>query len=236
VATVTHRHSGSSTSNALSYTTTAFSPAAGEVLVALVTVSGTTDNAPTMSDSEGGGWDLVQVGQRSSGADRNYAFVRDAAIVGSPSMTVTVTLPADAATGSNIGIAGVSGLAAAGAAAVVQTAVSSNEGAATTPFVTFGAACDAANPVLLLFGNTNNPAGVAPPSGFTEHVDIGYDTPSKGLEYASVNSGFTGPTATWASNSATVWGAIGVELEAAAGGGPIQPPRTYHQHRQRRAA
>jgi hypothetical protein len=67
-----------------------------------------------------------------------------------------------------------------------------------------------------MVGNSSSPAGIAKPTSWTEQVDVGYATPSTGLEYASRNSGFTGTTITWASTSATVWGAISVELDTSA--------------------
>jgi hypothetical protein len=116
-------------------------------------------------------------------------------------------------TGNIVMIGGVSGLKKSGLAAIRQ--VAKNFGAANaTPSLTFPAACLTTNPIALFLVNATNPAGITPPTNFTEIEDSGYATPNRGGWWAYRNSGHTSATVTWPANSPSVWAAIGVEFDA----------------------
>lgn len=73
-ATVTHRVSTASTSNATSYTSGSFTPASGDLLVAFVVATGTVA-AGSMTDSQGLGWDEIDTALKASSTDTIYLFV-----------------------------------------------------------------------------------------------------------------------------------------------------------------
>jgi hypothetical protein len=216
VAAVTHRVATTSTSNVATYASGSFTPANGELLVALVVASGTVD-AGDMTDSIGGTWTKITSALNQASADTIYVFVRTALIGTGVSMTVTFDCTGDNATGVVIFVAGVSGMAKVGAAAVRQSDITENTGAGTTPSITFPAVCLTTNPTIVVIGNATNPAGCTPPTNWTELGDTGHATPDRGGEYAHRDSGFTGTTITWGAASPSAWGAIGIELDTSAG-------------------
>jgi hypothetical protein len=212
VATVTHRRAFATTNNQATYASGAFTPGAGELLVVGVIVSGTALATPTISsDTQGLGFTLV--GQRTwAAAHKVYVFVADKfAAASSEDLTVDVT--GDDGTGCIIFVVGVSGMHRVGAAAVRQTA-EANGATGTTPAVTFASAVLTDNPTIGWLGNATNPAGMTPPTSWTEPIpDTGFATPTIGGEEVARNSGFTGTTVTWGSTSST-HGEVMVELDA----------------------
>lgn len=212
-ATVTHRIATASTSNVTSYASGAFTPAAGDLLIAFVVASGTVATG-TMTDSQSLGFTKVTSALKASSVDTVYAFVSNN-LAANSSMTVTFDCTGDAATGAVIFVASVSGMLRAGLNAIAQSAIQENQAASGTPAPAFTNAVNTNNPTLGSVGNGSNPAGMTPPSSWTEDAagDTGYNTPPTGGEYAFRNSGFTGTTITWGSTSATAFGAIILELE-----------------------
>jgi len=212
MAVTTHGVSFTSTGQAATYTTGAFTPAANDLLVAFVVVTATTALG-SMTDSLGGTWQNVQATTKNASADRLWCFVRTA-LAPASSMSVTMDVTGDNGTGCIIFVVRVSGMTRTGANAARQSAVQSNQAAATTPAPVFGAAALTGNPTLGFVGNATNPAGMTPPASWNELVaDVGYATPTTGGEYVTRDSGFTGTTITWGSTSASAFGDISVELD-----------------------
>lgn len=215
-ATVTHRIATASTSNVTSYASGAFTPAAGDLLVAFVVASGTVATG-TMTDSQSLGFTKITSALKATSVDTVYAFVSNN-LAANSSMTVTFDCTGDAATGAVIFVASVSGMLRVGLNAITQSAIQENQAASGTPAPAFTNAVNTNNPTLGCVGNSSNPAGITPPSSWTEDAagDTGYNTPPTGGEYAFRNSGFTGTTITWGSTSATAFGAIILELDSRA--------------------
>jgi hypothetical protein len=209
-ATVTDSGTKSDTAQATSYTSNAFTPAAGDLLVVFVAASGTGDPG-TMTDSQGLGFTKIASTGYFSNANTVYVFVSNS-FASASSMTVTFHCTGDSATGCVIQVARVSGMSRTGASAVLQSAVAHAPGG-TTPAATFAAAVQTGNPTLGLVGNASNPAALTPPTSWTEHDDTGYITPPTGAEYVSRNSGFTGTTITWGAASASAHGEVIVEFQ-----------------------
>jgi hypothetical protein len=207
---------GTTTNTTGPFTTNSFTPAADDLLVCMVDWSGTT-GAVTLTDSLGGTWTQIITGLRQASADLGGIFVRDQLVDGS-AMTVTAN-NAVAGTGLNMAIARVSGMFRTGAGAVRQSGKVENTGSGTTPSVTFGGACLTGNPTIVVIGNATNIANITPPVGWTEQIDLGHATPTRGIEYATRDSGFTGTTITWGAASGTAWGSLGIELDGTSPGG-----------------
>jgi len=213
-ATTTHAISTASTSNATSYASGSFTPAAGDLLIATVTASGTIA-AGTMTDTQALGFTRVATALKNTSADTIYVFVA-LHFAAASSMTVTFNCTGDSATGAVIQIVRVSGMSRRGIGAIRQFAVQANQAAGGTPAPAFTAAALTGNPTIGVVGNSTSPATLTAPTGWTELDDTGYATPTTGAEYVTRNSGFTGTTITWGSTSASAFGDIILELDASA--------------------
>lgn len=207
---------GTASSAATPAASGAFTPAVGDLIVVLAQTSG-QNNATCTCTSSIGGFTYTRINGAAYGTNshRCYLFVSDALVSSATSQTVTIA-PSVAANGSTIFVFSVSGMTQVGSAAVLQSAVQQNGAAAATPAPAFAAAALTSNPTLGIVGNLSNPAGMTAPSGWTEPAggDLGYTSPLAGGEVVFRDSGFTGTTVTWGSTSASVFGAIIVELDA----------------------
>ena len=217
MATVTHEV-GTADTDATPNTSGAFTPAVGDLLVVFVTATGTLQATATLTSSVGG-FTFTQVTnqQRGTPSHSSYMFVSDALVSSATSQTVTFDTASDGATGTVIQVAAIAGVTRVGLDAIRQFKSTTNI-ASVTPAVTFDAACLTGNPTLCHVANTDNPAGMTEPTGWTEASDLGHATPDNGGEYAFRNSGFTGTTITWGSDSASAWGAIIAEVDTSSAG------------------
>lgn len=219
MATVTHRVTTPDTGNTPN-TSGAVVPAVGDLLVVFVTKEGSALASPMASADLTSsvaptGFTLIRNEGHQSGTAHVGVFVADAKTVNTTSRTVTLANGADAGAGTNITVYSVSGMSRTGAAAVRQSAGQSNQSAGT-PAPAFGVAALTGNAVLGCIYNATNPAGVTPPSGWTETAaaDSGYTTGQvSGIESCFRNSGFTGTTVTWGSASASAFASIILELD-----------------------
>jgi len=209
-AAITHGVTLSSNSNASSYTTASFTPTNGDLLVLLASIWDTTTDPGTVSDSLGGSWTRVF----DYDTDYQSVWIRSAFSDGS-ALTVTVDVTGDPATGAILFVARASGMSRTGAAAFRQ-GNNNTGGGGTAPNTTFAAAALTGNPTIAKMHNITNPAGLTPPTNWTEQVDTGHNQPTAGAEYATRDSGFTGTTITWGSSSASGWRAVSIELDSSA--------------------
>ncbi len=201
-------------------TTGAFTPTAGDLLVACVGGTASVATAPTMTDTQNLGWDLISTtAVKATSADTLWCFI-SRATAAATSTTATFTATGDATTGQVIQIWGVSGMGRAGLNALRQAAKQDNQAASTTPAPVFSSAALTGNPIVGMVFNATNPAGMTPPGGtqcnggvFTEDGDAGYITPTTGGETVHCDSGFTGTTVTWGSTSASIFCSIILELD-----------------------
>lgn len=196
------------TTTAGSKTTASFSPPAGALLVAFVGRA-TTDTAPTMSDSLSGSWTLVDVfrSQASTGGLRCY--VRNEPATGA-AMTVTMTGSGDA--GGGLAVLAVESVGAYGSAAVRSTGGQA-DAASGTPAPVLGSTPLSDSAILIgLMNNTNGSANQTPRTGYTEHVDQGFNTPTSGLAVQSRGNGETSATLTFGGTTPSIFAAIAVEI------------------------
>src|SRR5687767_13530080 len=119
MAAWTHRASTASTANAATYTSDAFTPAQGDLLVGICYASATLDVATLDVNANGvTSFALVTSAVRGT-ADTIYLFVAEQFVGASPSsMTVTFNCTGDNATGNITWIGSLSGMSRVGAAAV----------------------------------------------------------------------------------------------------------------------
>ena len=217
MAAITHAVATASTTNAESYTSGSFTPAAGDLLVALVTTTGSVEPVG-LSDTQALGWTLVATANKSLTADSLYLYVASA-LAAASSTTVTFDCTGDEATGCTIQVMRVSGVTRTGSSAIRQFQTSSNNSAGT-PSVTLAAAALTTNPTVgaVLHGDGAGAADPEPPTGFTDRNLAGYTTPTTGTVYCSDDSGFTGTTLTWATATSSDYCALAFEIDASSTG------------------
>jgi hypothetical protein len=199
-------------------TSTAFTPATGDLLVIFVVASDTTAGATdSLTSSLGGGLTFhkaASVAYRTN-ADMVFCYVSNSLITAGQAVSQTVDwTSSDASTGTHIATGKLTGMSRAGSSAVKQSATAPNQAASGTPATTFASAAQTGNPTFSCLGNSTNPANVTVTSGWTRHSASGYATPATGICMESRDSGFTGTTITWGSTSPTAFGVLAVELDA----------------------
>jgi hypothetical protein len=216
VATVTHEV-GTADTGATPNTSGAFAPATGDLLVVFCVASATTETDATCVSSLGGGFTFTQFARATWTATPNqlYAFVADQLVSDTSSQTVTCDTPDDGATGTVIHVFAIAGMSRVGLDAIRQFAVQDGGAGSSTPAPAFSVSALTGNPTLGCVGNVTNPAGLTPPTDWTEPAtgDLGHANPNQGGACCYRNSGFTGTTITWGSTSASQFGAIIVELD-----------------------
>jgi len=189
-------------------------PAVGDLIVIIAAHTGNTSSAaPTDNNADGlGTYSLVNSAVKASSADTMRAWVRSA-FIGSATSTVFSTAPGTT-TGGGMAVLKVTGMSRKALAAVLQSAIQSNQ-AAGTPAPVFAAAAQTANAIVAALFNATNPATMTARSSpaYTERVDTGYATPTTGFEVMTINSGETGTTITWGNSSASAFASIALELD-----------------------
>lgn len=215
MATTTAVTPTTSTTDTTSYASSAFTPAASDLLIVFVEASDTVSTGKAaLTDSQSLGFTLVGVAPKNTTADRVYMFVANT-LAANSSMTVTFGCSDDAATGCIISILRIAGMERTGLAAIRQTQTVVNA-AAATPAPAFAAACLTGNVTVGFVANLTNPAGITEPAGWTEASDVGYATPTQGAQTVFRDSGFTGTTVTWGGTTGTAYGLIMAELDTSA--------------------
>jgi hypothetical protein len=201
------------TTTAGAKTTGSFTPAVGELLVAIVGIA-TSDTAPTMSDTDATitGWTLVDSfrSQAATGGLRVYLSNQGAS---GSAITVTMTPTADA--GGGLAVLSVSDPAAFGASGARTTGGQADQAAGGTPAPVLGLTPLASNPVIVaVMNNTNGSANLTPRTGYSEAYDQGFATPATGIEVHYRDSGETSATLTAGSTTPTIFASIAVEINA----------------------
>jgi hypothetical protein len=196
-------------------------PAVGDLIVIVVANSGIT-TVPTVTDNNSSGtYTAITSARKGSNVDIMHVFVRNA-LVGAASSTV-FTATGASSTGGGLAVLKVTGMSRFSHDAALRWATQENQ-AAATPAPALAAAVATGNPVIGAVFNATNPATMTPRASpaYTERADVGYATPTTGLEVMSIDSGETASTITWGSASATAFCSIAVELDATAL--PALPP------------
>ena len=207
--------------DAVTYNTTAgnksasITPAVGDLLVVCFTESAQT-TVGTITDNQGGTYTVIASVLRAASADYLAIAIRNSLVSSAVSHTVTMTA-GGTNTGGGLDVMRFSGMTKTGAAAARQVASQTNQAAGGTPAPVFSSAPLTTNALVAFIANGASPAAMTPPSGFTERQDLGFSSPTRGMETATADSGITSTTITWGSSSGTAFGDIVVELDASSG-------------------
>lgn len=203
--------SANTTNNAASHTGTAGTPAAGDLLIACVEVTG---NTAVGSMSGAWTWKFLTSFVKNSGADTVYIFY--AAATAATSTTPVYTISGNS-TGSAMSVLKVTGIDSVVQPYVRQwkTAVAST----ANPAVTLDAAVLTGSGVIGIAMNTTNSAAQwTAPASWTEVHELAYTNPTTSLETCYRASGETGSTITWTNANVTAWGVFVMELWVAGAG------------------
>lgn len=228
MATVTTRENLVNSNGQNVYDSPSFTPVAGELLVIVARITGSLlpAAAGTASASANG----ITFARAANGLDQAdagvmYLFVANQLVPASPvAMTVSIDVTGDTGTGVGIRVYGIGDMSRTGLDAIRNNSGAENTGqvstfgdiAANTPSDSFPAATLTGNPILAMLCNNQNPAGVSPPTNFTEDLDSGHAGPTSGYEFCTRSSGHVSATVTWGSLSAGNWAVLIVELDASA--------------------
>jgi hypothetical protein len=212
-ATVTALAAGSAdTANGTSYSGTAGTPSAGDLLIAFVNASGTVA-AGTMT----GVWTWKKLTSATKASvDTLYIFYAEA--TAATSTTPVFDCTGDGATGACISVMRLTGLDGQAQPYIRQIATATASTA--NPSVTFGAAVLTGNLVIGACSNsTNSAVQFTAPASWTELHEVAHASPTQALETCYRLSGETGTTITWTNANTTAWVAYALELYIA-GTGP----------------
>lgn len=217
MATITHLVTTPDSGNTPN-TSGAFAPTVGNLLIVFVTKEASVAMASgdLTSSIAGFTFTLIRTQLYRSGADIFGVFVSDAKVASGASQTVTIAAGTDAAAGTIISVYQVSGMTLVGAAAIRGDGGTSNQAAgAPAPGASLPQAALTGNCCLSAVANATNPAGITnAPSSWTKSQDTGYTTGAvTGIATAFRNSGETGTTITWGTNSASISATIVIELD-----------------------
>ena len=194
-------------------------PAVGDLIIIITgaTSTGSADETTAPTDNNSAGtYSKVVVGVTGSNLGRLIGWVRTALIPSAVSTVFTYNPLVGTNTGGGLQILKITGMSRSGLMAIQQSKNQDSQTGGTTPAPVFGTAVNTVNPVIGAVMNASNPAALTPRSSpaYTERTDVGYATPTTGLETMSIDSGETATTITWGGTSPTLYGDIVMELSS----------------------
>lgn len=186
-------------------------PAVNDLIVIIRANTGNTSSA-TPTDTASGSYAKITTALKATSVDLMEVYIRTTLITSAVSTTFSDA--AGVTTGGGIAVLKVTGMTKLGAAAAIRSGVEANFGAGGTPAPFFPQTPSLNNPIIGAIFNATSPATMTPRTGYTELLDVGYATPTTGLEVMSINSGETNNTITWGSTSASAFASLIMELDA----------------------
>lgn len=207
--------SANTTNNAASHTGTAGTPASGDLLLAVVLVTG---NTTVGSMSGTWTWRFLTSFTKNSGADTVYIFY--AAATAATSTTPVYTISSNS-TGSAMHVLRLTGLE--GQAQPYIRQMKTATGTAANPSVVLDAAPLTGNGLVGIATNTTNSSTqwTIPTSWTSELAELTYATPATSLQTCYRASGATTTTVTWTNANTTAWAVMVIEFYVA-GTGPTE--------------
>lgn len=197
-------------------TTAGATPAVGDLIVIITAHTGNTSTA-LPSDSKGGVYEFVGSSVvKATSADTMRVYIRTTPI--SSATSTTFSHAPGTSSGGGLLVFKVTGMTRTGKGAIrvvsgTQQFGKQDNQAAATPAPALPASANTNNPTIGAVFNATNPATMTPPTNWTERGDLGYATPTTGIEGVSRDSGFTGTTVTWGSASGSAFCSVILELD-----------------------
>lgn len=213
----TGTHAGSTWNTTAGNKTVVATPVANDLIVVVHGMSGwVAGDTSVLTDNNADGLGTyTQIGANplSNGggtAGALWISIRNALVGSATSTTFTVTNVGD--TGGGLTVIRFSGMTRTGSSAALQNVGESTQ-TENPPSIAFPVATLTANPIVLGVLGEDNPAGVTPPTGFTEAVDTGWASPTTGIEVCWDDSGNTASSYAWSGGALVDHNEVGVELD-----------------------
>jgi hypothetical protein len=191
-------------------------PAVNDIIVIVyANTTSTSGVVPTDNNSDGfGGTFGYGAGtsnkSKNSSADELGISYRTNPI-GSATSTVFTQAPGTT-TGGGLSVYAIRG-APAGSTFLLRGGGQSNQASGGTPAPILNSSIDTGYTVIGAIFNATSPATMTPRTGYTEGIDVGYSTPTTGLETIYIASGETSTTITWGGTSASAFASIAMALK-----------------------
>ena len=225
MATVTHAATATWSTTG-GNTTNTFTPALFDLIVVVTGSTGVTTASVTDNNTDGHG-QYTQIGATRTGFSTSgnlQIWIRNS-VIGSATSTI-VTASQSGSTGGGLDCYRVAGMRRTGATAARSNGGQSTGGAGNTPAPVLSLTPLTGNPIITAVCNGANPAGVTQPTSYTEPTNVGYNTPTTGMNTAFINSGITNATITWGTASASIFASLAIELDTSAPqAGPVFVPQ-----------
>jgi len=221
MAAVTHVASIWTTTAGNKTLVSAFTPALGDLIVVVAASTGVATTIVSDTNADGLGT-YSQVTATTTGFSTSgnlNIWIRDALIGSATSMNITATQ--SSSTGGGFDVFRVAGMTKASTFACLQSAGNSSGTSGTTPTPVFTNTPKSANPIIAGICNGTSPATMTQRAGYTEASDVGYSTPTTGLETMFINSGETSASIAWGGTSGSAYATSVVELDTS---GPATIP------------
>ena len=211
-------------------TTLTATPTLNDLIVVVCMAVGVAGGTTAVSDNNSGGaGTYTKAGTSATGPVANQlidVWVRNALIASASSTVFKATQVGS--TGGGLGVFRVSGMTKTGSTAMRGFGKQDSAGPGTpTPILLpmGGGGAQAAlttNPLIGAVCRDSNPPSLTPRASpaWTEAFDVGFNSPSSGIEVMWISSGETASSIAWGSSSAGTFGAFAFELDASAGATP----------------
>lgn len=197
-------------------TTLTATPAVGDLIAVVVFASAAAAKVASVTDNNSSGT-YTKIAEVDLSTTHSVGlFVRDS-LIGSASSTIFTANYTGTATGGGLATFQITGMSFAGASAVRQSNTATGA-AGTAPTVVLGAAALTSNPLLGAGGRASNPPSWTPRSSpaYTEAFDVGYNSPTSGVEAMFVSSGETASSIAWGATTPGAWHALVAEFDSSA--------------------
>jgi hypothetical protein len=198
--------------------TVTLTPALGTLIVIITAHTGNTSStAPTDNNSDGKGA-YTQVSAcaavKATSADQMRVWIRNS-FIDSATSTIFTHGPGTTS-GGGLCVITVSGMGRSGAAAARQGSKQDNQALGGTPTPVLGAAALTDNMMVGAVFNATSPAGMTPRSSpaYSEKHDVGYSTPTTGIEVMTLDAGETASSIAWGGTSASAFCSTILELDS----------------------
>lgn len=200
--------------------TATITPAVGNLLVVFC-ASTAIITIPTVTDDQGGIYDLVGTAARGASTSGGWAFIRTSLAKNVAHIVTLTTSGSD--TGGGLDVIEVSGMLRAGGGAARQVGATSNIGVGGVPTNTLPGVALTANPVFAFLQSGDNVNTATNPTGYTQRQNLGFASPTAGMGIHTRDSGETTNLITWGGTETGNSFTIALELD-------ISPPPPYWPH------
>ena len=198
--------------------TVTLTPALGTLIVIITAhTTNTSASAPTDNNADGAGT-YTEVSAcaavKLSSADQMRVWVRNS-FIGSATSTVFTHAPGTTS-GGGLAVITISGMGRSGAAAALQGSKQDNQALGGTPTPVLGATTLIDNMMIGAVFNATSPATMTPRGSpaYSEKHDVGYSTPTTGIEVMTLDGGETASSIAWGGTSASAFCSMILELDS----------------------